>query len=636
MIMKLLLGIPYNPLKYETPWRRNYESLAMIFWLVSAPLTWLLGQWYFQMPELPFRLMALTQLVMGFCWAIPAIRLWRLQQGLRGQPLSFVSLNALQALWRKQPDLVWLGYGFVFENSHAQRVYDLLKLDLSLILPPRRKGNEIGYPWIHGVEPKEQPVYQPLKQLEGHTLVVGTPGSGKTRLLDLLITQAILRQDPVVIIDPKGDHDLREKTRLACAALGQSERFVQFNPAEPEHSIRIDSLSNNTRVTEIASRLAALIPSEGPGNPFKSFGWLVLNNIAQGLVIVHQHPTLVLLRRYLEGGTEQLVVMTLEAYLEHLGDDWSDRGRQNLASLQNQDEEADKKFTPARKAKALIAFYREHVQPLHPKPELEGLLSMFEHDHTHFSKMVASLLPIMNMLTSGHLKALLSPSGPEEARDNRVLTHFAELIKNRRVVYVALDSLSDGIVGSAIGSLFLSDLTAVAGSRYNFDQNASPVSLYVDEAAEVVNDPFIQMLNKGRGAGFQLTIATQTFADFSARLGSRDKALQVLGNLNNRIALRVTDEETQNYVARSLPKTRIKSILHSQGQNLSASQPGMQSGSLGERLMEEEMELFPPPLLGTLPNLEYLAQLGGQVIKGRLPILTAAPADAADRSGDRS
>ena len=527
--MKPILGIAYDPLKYETPWRRNYESLAMVTWLLSAVLTWFLGRWYFQMPEQPFKLMALAQLAMGLVWAMPAIRLWRLQWGLRGQPLSFVSLIALQARWRKQADQVWLGYGFVFENRHAQRVYDLLKLDLSLVLPPRCKGSENGYQWIHGVEPKEQPVYLPLKQLEGHSLVVGTSGSGKTRLLDLLITQAVLRQEPVVIIDPKGDHDLREKTQRACAALGQNERFVQFNPAEPEHSIRIDPLSNNTRVTEIASRLAALIPSEGPGDPFKSFGWLVLNNIAQGLVIVHKHPTLVLLRRYLEGGTGSLVAMTLVAYLEHLGDDWPNRVRQHLDTLQAQCKKAGKDWTPAQKATALIAFYREQVQPRHPKPELEGLLSMFEHDHTHFAKMVASLLPIMNMLTSGHLKELLSPPGPDEPRDDRSLTHFAELIKNNKVVYVALDSLTDGIVGSAIGSLFLSDLTAVAGSRYNFDQNAAPVNLYVDEAAEVVNDPFIQLMNKGRGAGFQLTIATQTFADFAARLGSKDKALQVLG-----------------------------------------------------------------------------------------------------------
>ncbi|MEJ2389352.1 MAG: hypothetical protein P8Y27_19210 [Chromatiaceae bacterium] len=33
---------------------------------------------------------------------------------------------------------------------------------------------------------------------------------------------------------------------------------------------------------------------------------------------------------------------------------------------------------------------------------------------------------------------------------------------------------------------------------------------------EAVNDPFIQPLNTGRGAGLRLTVATQTFADFAA------------------------------------------------------------------------------------------------------------------------
>ena len=61
----------------------------------------------------------------------------------------------------------------------------------------------------------------------------------------------------------------------------------------------------------------------------------------------------------------------------------------------------------------------------------------------------------------------------------------------------------------------------------------------------MVNDPFIQLLNKGRGAGLRLTIATQTFAAFAARTGSEAKARQVLGNINNLIALRVLDAETQ-------------------------------------------------------------------------------------------
>ena len=193
------------------------------------------------------------------------------------------------------------------------------------------------------------------------------------------------------------------------------------------------------------------------------------------------------------------------------------------------------------------------------------------------------------------------------------------------MAYIALDSLSDGLVGSAIGSILLADLAAVAGDRYNYGVSDRPVNVFVDEAAEVINDPFIQVLNKGRGAKIRLFIATQTFADFSARTGSQDKARQVLGNVNNLIALRIMDSETQQYITDNLPKTRLKYIMRTQGVATSATHPGVFSGNVGERLMEEEGDLFAPQLLGQLPDLHYIAKLsGGRIVKGRLPVLRSS------------
>jgi conjugal transfer pilus assembly protein TraD len=185
------------------------------------------------------------------------------------------------------------------------------------------------------------------------------------------------------------------------------------------------------------------------------------------------------------------------------------------------------------------------------------------------------------------------------------------------------------MVGGAIGSILVADLAAVAGDRYNYGVGLKAVNVFIDEAAEVVNDPFIQLLNKGRGAGLRLTVATQTFADFAARTGSEAKARQVLGNINNLLALRVLDAETQQYVTDSLPKTRLRSVLRTQGSSTNSEHPLRYTGSVGERLGEEEGELFPPALLGQLPNFHYLAILaGGRVVKGRLPILGAPKAVA--------
>ena len=140
----------------------------------------------------------------------------------------------------------------------------------------------------------------------------------------------------------------------------------------------------------------------------------------------------------------------------------------------------------------------------------------------------------------------------------------------------------------------------------------------------MVNTPFLQILNKGRGAHLKLFVATQTLPDFSARMGSRDKADQLLGNLNNRICLRCIDPQTQKFVSDSLPKTKIVSIQRTQGLSTAVHEPVPRGGSLGERLAEEEVPLFPPQLLAMLPNLEFIASLsGGHIIKGRYPLILA-------------
>lgn len=91
----------------------------------------------------------------------------------------------------------------------------LLRLNLKA-----SKELEMGQPWIHGVEPNEVDLYQPLKHVEGHSLWVGTTGSGKTRAFDVNIAQAIMRNEVVIIIDPKGDKEMRDNARRTCEAMG--------------------------------------------------------------------------------------------------------------------------------------------------------------------------------------------------------------------------------------------------------------------------------------------------------------------------------------------------------------------------------------------------------------------------------
>lgn len=601
----------YDAHGYEMIWRPNYEAQATIAWALAAA-TGMAVNAVSSLPPEPFYFMAGISGLMASARLPAAIRLALTHRGLSGSSLNFTELSDVAKLVEGKADQLWLGDGFDWETKHAQRAFELTKRDWSEL---QKDNSGMGVRWIHGVETNESKIFQPMDHVEGHTLITGTTGSGKTRLFDLLITQRILtNEESVIIIDPKGDKELKENMRRACEYMGEPDRFISFHPGFPEESIRLDLMANFSRPTELASRIADLIATSSGGEVFKDFGQMALNNIIQGLLLIDSRPSLVRLRRYLEGGVEALVFEAVGKYVE-----------KNVPELIEPHAEAMAKVANAnsyhKKATAALRYYRESIQPVKPNSDLEGLLTMFEHDKAHFSKMIASLLPLMNMLTSGEIGPMLSPERTNQD-DTRPIYDTRKIIEKKKVAYIGLDSLTDAMVGSAIGSMILADLAAVAGDRYNYGQDLKPVNIFVDECAEVINDPLIRILNKGRGAKLRLFVATQTIADFSARLGNKDKAVQVLGNINNNISLRVNDQETQEYITNNLPMTRIKYVMRTQGMSSNGEDPALFGGNHGERLMEEEAPLFSPQLLGMLPNLEYVAKIsGGRIVKGRLPIL---------------
>lgn len=646
------MSIEYDRAGYEMPWRRNYELLSAGV-AFSGTLLYGIMSLSGDYPAGPLAWMATGMGVFGAFKFKQGIKLFKRQVRLAGEPLHVTTFDELRALCTEpvHANEMWLGRGFLWGQTHTQRVMDILTRNWQTIakeglgpvylwrffkknrelcirhplkahrlyLETEKSLQQKGVSWIHGIGDEEHDIFQPLSHSEGHTLIIGTTGAGKTRCFDLLISQAILRGETVIIIDPKGDNDLKEKAQRACAILGRSDAFANFHPAKPDESEPINLLANWTRPTEIASRVANLIPSTGPSDPFKNFSWDALNKVAQGLCIAYEKPTLMTLRRYLEGSPEGMIEKSFTKYFEKIYGDKADQVISDIYANVKRD-------TLTNRVTALIDYYRANNLN---EPALDGLISLREHDKEHFGKMVTSLLPILSMLTSGKLGQMLSPPAEEELQGERTYRDTVDFIEKNAVVYLGLDSLSDGMVGSAIGSLMLADLTAAGGSRYNFVQGAMrPVNIFVDEAAEVVNESFIQLLNKGRGAKFKLFVATQTIADFAARLGSRDKAMQVLGNINNTISLRCIDPDTQKFVADRLPKTKVKSIAVDQGLSTNPDNALPVGGRLGERLSEEEVPLFPSELLGMLPDLEFIANVsGGKVIKGRYPFLVADPTE---------
>jgi len=597
-----------SPYDFEVPWRPNFEAKMALVWALASALI-IAFSWAVPLFSQFSALLAVGCALAAACRGYQAYQRLLDASRLRSFGKAFIDLGELEkkALQAAQRQALWLGTGFPWTDIEASKLHTLISLGVVRTLGKAAQQTEGAY-WVHGLAP-ENDLYSELAHLVGHTLIVGTTRVGKTRLFDLLIAQAIFRGETVIIIDPKGDHALARNARAACEASGAGERFVYFHPAHPDRSACIDPLRNWNRKTELASRVAALIPSETGADPFTAFGWKVLNDITNGMIATGHRPNLVQLRRYVEGGPESLLQRALKIHFSRHVKDWESRAASHIRRYKD------------RLLEAYIAFYREIAIHEAQSVDLDGLISTYEHNREHFQKMVASLIPILSMLTSDPLQALLSPDF--EPGHERLVTDMSKIIHGNKVVYIGLDSLADSTVGSAIGSILLADLAAVAGDRYNYGiDSLTPVNLFIDEAAEVLNQPAIQLMNKGGGADFRVTIATQTFADFASRLGDENKARQVLANTNNKIALRVLDSETQKYLAEGMPQIKVRSMALRYGHNVDSHVQDNYTASYQEQIMEAEAEFFPAAMLGELPPLHFIARLsGGRTLKGRFPIL---------------
>jgi len=616
--------------RYEMPWRPAYEAYAGSVWLCC--LVWFLVvgvTGHLPSPlALPLCVVCFFMAVLRF---VQALRTLSLRASLSGRSIQRLTTEALATLCTK-PEQVFVGFGFEWQPVHAQRLYELAKVDYrTFAVSPRllrwlghdvnpQPDSEIGLPYIHGVEPREVPLYRPLQNFEGGTLLVGTTQSGKGVALATLVTQAIRRGDVVIVIDPKNSRRLKRVAQRACEDYREPDTFLEFHPAFPQTGVRIDFTFNWQKPTELASRIQSVMPPD-TGGAFSAFGWDAVNVVVQGLIEIEERPNLAKLTKYIEGGIEPVLEGSLRRFYDKvLGGNWRE-----LADMKKliQDAQRGSIRKPSEAAStdlmAFVTYYEHHISQSQRSKVIDAQVRTFRHNREHYQKITANLLPVLSMLTSGDLGPSLSPD-PFDPHDTRPIMNFEKIERAGHVLYMCLDSLPDPSVASAIGALALADLAARAGMRYNLGLYKR-ISLFVDEVSNVINQPLIEILNKGAEGGIATTCAMQTLADLAKRLGSEDAARMALGNLNNLIALRTKDRPTQDFVVETFGKTAIHSMRVGMGHG-SDTHLGDFSANSSTQVSESFEEMVPADVLGKLPNLQYFASVsGGRIIKGRFPIL---------------
>ncbi|MFP3437856.1 type IV conjugative transfer system coupling protein TraD [Pantoea sp. SIMBA_133] len=573
---------------------------------------------------------------------------------------------------------LFLGKGFQWSPRHTQRLMEARRPECEIYVQPSvmyrmarelEKKMEYSLPWLcrltsadtalnpfrplppvggssvyHGVEPDEVNVMSDLGERVGHMLVMGTTRVGKTRLAELMITQDIRRRNAagefevVIVFDPKGDADLLRRMYAESHRAGRQDNFWVFHLGWPDISARYNAVGRFSRISEVASRVAGQLSNEGNAAAFREFAWRFVNIITRALVALGQRPDYSLILRYVTNIGE-----LYETYVDNL---LSEKAPELVASMQAKialplaDRDLPRHLQGRENGKKIWASEQVLGSPEGKKlwdPVLDGLRSAVQYDRTYFDKIVASLLPLLEKLTTGKTAALLAPDYTD-LNDPRPILDWHNIIKSRGVVYVGLDALSDPVVAAAVGNSMFADLVSEGGHIYKFglgdegDKKAGKavINLHCDEFNELMGDEFIPLINKGGGAGFQVTAYTQTLSDIEARIGNAAKASQVIGNFNSLVMLRVKEKNTAMLLTDQLPEVGVYQKTLTSGVT-DVSRPGEGTdfnSNVSDQVTLVKVPMISPSDIINLPKGQAFALLeGGRLWKIRMPLPVSDDSD---------
>ncbi|WP_205953924.1 type IV conjugative transfer system coupling protein TraD [Pantoea stewartii] len=566
---------------------------------------------------------------------------------------------------------LFLGKGFQWSPRHTQRLMEARRPECEIYVQPSvmyrmarelEKKMEYSLPWLcrltsadsalnpfrplppvggssvyHGVEPDEVNVMSDLGERVGHMLVMGTTRVGKTRLAELMITQDIRRRNAagefevVIVFDPKGDADLLRRMYAESHRAGRQDNFWVFHLGWPDISARYNAVGRFSRISEVASRVAGQLSGEGNSAAFREFAWRFVNIITRALVALGQRPDYSLILRYVTNIGE-----LYETYVDNL---LSEKAPQLVASMEARmaipvaDKDLPRHLQGRENGKKIWVSEQVLGSPEGKKlwdPVLDGLRSAVQYDRTYFDKIVASLLPLLEKLTTGKTAALLAPDYTDLS-DPRPILDWHNIIKSRGVVYVGLDALSDPVVAAAVGNSMFADLVSEGGHIYKFGlgdegdkkSGKTVINLHCDEFNELMGDEFIPLINKGGGAGFQVTAYTQTLSDIEARIGNSAKASQVIGNFNSLVMLRVKEKNTAMLLTDQLPEVGVYQKTLTSGVT-DVSRPGEGTdfnSNVSDQVTLVKVPMISPSDIINLPKGQAFALLeGGRLWKIRMPL----------------
>lgn len=346
-----------------------------------------------------------------------------------------------------------------------------------------------------------------------HTHVVGSTGSGKTDSLILpLLAQDIDRGCGALVMDAKGDRETLNKIFFHVKKAGREKDFLFFSLAYPERSNTYNPLLR--------------------GNPTELKDKIISANIwTEEFYKKKSEETLLLLMKSLREAGE---VVTFQKLYDLLSN--------------------EKKLTDLAK----------RLKDQHLRELMINILGKF----TVFQKDLAGLTADLGMIAESEFSSLLLRETPEIDLLNAYL--------NKQIIYFQLNAQGYEETARRFGRIVLQDLKTISNhiQAYLPEEKRAFFPIYVDEFSNFAYEPFIEFLNKARGAHLGITIAHQSLGDLE-KTGSHFTK-QVLENCNIKIVLRQDDPDSiETYARISGTEKSLKDTLQTREEFLDKSLTGL-------------------------------------------------------------
>ncbi|ANO35633.1 hypothetical protein A6E01_20700 (plasmid) [Vibrio breoganii] len=594
----------------------------------------------------------------------------------------------------------WIGRGFEWTGKHTQRVYDSKKENIKKHYAPtalftwirnnelkievgessnwlrakvanitsRYKWGPFANPWsplppvggmsvFHAVGMEDETdQHMGLDERNGHMAVIGTTRVGKSRLLEILVTQDLERNDGIVaVFDPKGDQELLARMWAEAKRCGRDDEFYIFSLGATKISCKYNAVANFSRIASIAGRISDELPGGGNSSAFKDFAWRFLLLTTNALIQMGEKPTFTSIKKYIED-LEPLFLRLAKFELDREYPQWRDEFR-DLSKPKMKKNAKGELVEVKLKAgslsgrghetiildKILTDFYERNPHKINAI--LESLRVSMKTDQGYYGKITASLLPLLQKLTSGNVASIISPDYGD-VKDNRPMITWSKLIQRKAVLYAGFDAMTDAVVADSVGSQFFSDfVSSVSGEVYKHGVNKGlpdarnneviPLWIHMDEFQSLIRggDSILSILNRSAGSGGRVTAYMQSTTDVEEAMGDKAKAQVVLSNFNSIIMLRTSTEESAKYLTNKVAEVdvyalQVKGSVSDTGKVLKDDGAGdndheLFKTSFSAGVVKEGREpLITPSMIMSLPKGQAFAFLNGaRLVKLRFPLL---------------